>query len=252
MLGSITQALNAHRPIDRLECGGSLAQPAGALKELVFELSGDRARVAHLRYLLEHPGMTLVVESLQAGGEIVWEVARVTGTAQEIADLRAIVTAPPEAPVAAVDLLEDDARSLRWVIRWERGCPDGARSLFHIVFDAAGAEALVFPRVHGGRIEVRVNARSLEGLRKVYARVEAAYNSRWAVRLLRIGDPRQRAVVATDDRALLARALEAGYYDEPKRVGVRELGDALGWSKTVTSRRLRALERKAVEQMAGD
>lgn len=229
-----------------------MGETATALKELVFELSGDRARVAHLRYLLAHPGMTLQVESLQAGGEIVWEVARVTGSPEEIAGLREIVTGPPQAPIGAIDLLEDDARALRWVIRWERGSPDGARSLFHIVFDAAGTEAIVSPRVAGGRIEVRVNARSLDDLRKVYARVEASYSQRWAVRLVRIGDPRHRATVPNEDRALLARALEAGYYDEPKRVGVRELGDALGWSKTVTSRRLRALERKAVELMAGD
>lgn len=223
-----------------------------ALKELVFELSGDRARIAHVRYLLEHPGMALHVESLQSSGEVVWEVARVTGSPEEIAGLRALVLGPQTPPVGAIDLLDDEPRALRWVIRWERPTPEGASSLFHVVFDAAGAQAIVTPRIAGGRIEVRVTARCLDDLKSVYARVEASYAPRWNVKLLRIGDPRTRVTVPNEDRALLARALEAGYYDEPKRVGVRELGDALGWSKTVTSRRLRALERRAVEMMAGD
>lgn len=190
------------------------------------------------------------IEALQTSGGAVLEVARVTGTATELEGLRQVLSGPVAPPVGAHGVVDRDGRSLRWFVRWEDK-PE-APSLFHLVFRIAGADALVTPALKQGRVEVRVACRSADDLQRLYGEVERTYGRRWDVRLVRIGALRDRApTMPDDDRELLAHALQAGYYDEPKRVGVRELGESLGWSKTALARRLRVLERRAVEQLAG-
>jgi len=220
---------------------------------MTFELSGGRARVEHVAWVLEHPAMTVRVESLQACGDAVWEVALVTGPPADIHGLLEILRREPVAPVGSVDIAEEDPRSLRWVIRWDRARPGAVPSLFHLVFEVAGPDALVMPRIAHGRIEVRVACREADDLGRLFRSVQSVYGARFDVRLLRVGGLRGgRPEVPEEDRDLLAKAIQAGYYDEPKRVGVRELGEVLGWSKTVISRRLRALERRAVERLASE
>lgn len=224
-------------------------------KEMTFELelSGGRARVEHIAWVLDHPSMTVRVESLQARGDAVWEVAFVTGPTADVRGLLEILRRPAAQPVGSVDVAEQDPRSLRWIIRWDRPRPEAVPSLFHLVFDIAGPDALVMPRIAHGRIEVRVACREADDLGRLFRTVQAVYGARFDVRLLRVGNVRGgQPEVPEEDRDLLAKAIAAGYYDEPKRVGVRELGEVLGWSKTVISRRLRALERRAVERLASE
>lgn len=59
----------------------------------------------------------------------------------------------------------------------------------------------------------------------------------------------RRRVPREDLLRLAGEALARGYYDTPKRVGVRELSALLGLSKSTIARRLKLLERDALEKL---
>ncbi|MHB8605870.1 MAG: helix-turn-helix domain-containing protein [Thermoplasmatota archaeon] len=224
-------------------------------KELVFEIRGGVPRAAHLRYLFTHPSLSARVQTLMATQETIWENVEVHGSSRELDGFVNAMDNAVAPPLVGVEFVHRGLDSLQLVAKWRRPrTPEEGVSLEFLLYDLVGADGLMIQRYAGGVGEIHVAGSDPTRLLEFYRAVHDALVPRFTVRLLRAGGmraearpPTPRGGVKPEDRKLMAYALSAGYYDNPKRVGVRELGVALGWSKSVVARRLRVLERQAVE-----
>lgn len=197
------------------------------------------------------------MQALSIGHDVVTVLVDYAGPPGAVARVRDVTLRAPQAGVLHYDTLVDEDKRIRFVTSWRRpGDQIPGVSLEHILHDTVGPGGLLFGRVEGGVISYKVAAPEGRGLSEFLRAVQQAFGTRFLVRPLRAGpfkpgweieDAPHR--VDPEEVALLAAALASGYYDEPKRCGVRELGDALGVSKSVIARRLRDLERRALERM---
>lgn len=226
-------------------------------REVLFELVDGQA-VTPLFQALSHDRRSRTrLQSLTISAEAVAVLIDYVGPADAVERVRSVVHARgTEAAPFRYDMLVDDDKRVRFVATWTRP-PDGSQgvSLEHVLFDTVGHGGLLFGRVEDGVIAYKAASLDGRGLSEFLAAAQVAFGTRFKVRPTRAGPfnsgweiedaPRG---VNPDEEMLLAAALAAGYYDEPKRCGVRELGDALGVSKSVVARRLRNLERRALER----
>jgi hypothetical protein len=181
-----------------------------------------------------------------------------TGPAHSVARIRSILTTGIQPSVTHSDIIFDSDKHIRFIQTWNRPPADGSQgvSLEHTLLDTVGAGGLLFGRVEDGVISYKAASPGGRGLSDFLAAVQRSFGSRFRVRPVRAGpfrpgweiDDAPRRVDPAEE-ALLSAALAQGYYDEPKRCGVRELGDSLGVSKSVVARRLRDLEKRALERM---
>jgi hypothetical protein len=209
--------------------------------------------------LSAEPAARARLQATSMGSEAVSVLIDYHAPVDAVARLRGVVETKPEATVLRYDALVDEPEHIRFVATWRR--PSHSRegvSIEHHLHDHAGAGALLFGRVQGGIIAYKAASPEGRGLPGFLAALQAAFGGRFTVRVVRSGPYRpgweidEAAVsVRPEETALLLAAFSAGYYDEPRRCGVRELGDVLGVSKSVVARRLRTLERRALERMVG-
>lgn len=198
--------------------------------------------------------MEATTSAVHATADSMWLIWGVAGPASEVLAVRDALEGPLGQPIQAVDVTEDVRGKLLVAVRWARPPISEGPAIEHLLSDVASAGALLRLRVQGRRVEVRAAANDGEMLLRFYQAIRSLLASRYAIRLLRMGDARgakdaSRDLLRRDEEELLELALARGYYDEPKRCGVRELGDALGFSKSVVARKLRTLERRALEQL---
>lgn len=180
-----------------------------------------------------------------------------SGLAGSVTRVRTIVAEGLQPHVVHADIILDSEKHIRFIQTWRRP-PVSSQgvSLEHILLDTVGSGGLLFGRVEDGIISYKAASPGGRGLSEFLTATQKAFGSRFKVRPVRAGpfrsgweiDDSARRVDAAEE-ALLAAALSQGYYDEPKRCGVRELGDALGVSKSVVARRLRDLEKRALERL---
>lgn len=228
-------------------------------REIQFELSEGTPRSPYARFFVEHRELLVRAQAMHSTNEQMWELVDARGPAADLGALRVFLDEGPVAPAEDVEVLHDGEGRVQFLVRWRRPRPgEPAVSLEYLAQQEVGPDAIVATLFEGGRIEVRVAGSDGERLLRFFREVEAALGDRFCVRMLRIGEMRpdwspvpqvKRQEVASEDRKLVAYALGAGYYDSPKRIGVRELGEALGWSKSVVARRLREVERRALETL---
>lgn len=227
-------------------------------KEIVFELAGGRPRTAHARYFFEHPELAARMQILHATPDMTWELITVTGESADVRAFEAEIARGPVPPMVDLEIVSATPRTLQYVVKWARPTNDEAgTSLEFMLYDHVGPDALFNMRIESGRAEVKVAGPDGEKLLRYFNAVRGRLENRYQVRLVRVGELRPgweearetRSTIRDEDRQLVAFALAAGYYDNPKRCGVRELGDALGWSKSVVARKLRAIERRALENI---
>jgi hypothetical protein len=137
--------------------------------------------------------------------------------------------------------------------KWRRPLPGQDISLPHLVQEAVGPRAILRMEFAKGLLLYRIADENHEALTRFFDVLQRELQPRFEVKLVRVGyyenrDAMTRAV-GPEDLHLAKEALARGYYDAPKRVGVRELGTALGLSKSVVARRLKSIERKALENL---
>lgn len=229
-------------------------------REVLFELVDGRAATSLFQALSHERAARARLQALSMGPEVVAVLIDYAGPAVAVQRVRDAMQRGADMPsVLHFDVLQDEEKHLRFVATWRRPPhPAQGVSLEHLLYDHVGPGGLLFGRVEGGVIAYKAASPGGRGLSEFLAAAQAAFGTRFTVRAIRTGPfrpgweiedaPRQ---VAPEDEALLSAALAAGYYDEPKRCGVRELGDALGVSKSVVARRLRNLERRALERLVG-
>lgn len=227
-------------------------------REILFELVDGHAATPLFQTLVTERGGRGRIQALTLSEEAVTVLFDYVAPPAAIARMRGILQGGDLPCVLHADIILDSEKHLRFMIAWRRPT-DHARhgvSLEHILLDTCGAGALLFGRVEDGIIAYKAASPGGRGLSEFLAGAQRAFGGRYKVKPVRAGpfkpgweidDAPQR--VDPDEQALLSAALAQGYYDEPKRCGVRELGDALGVSKSVVARRLRHLERRALERM---
>lgn len=231
----------------------------GLYREIVFELVDGRAVTPLFQALSDEPSSRARLQAVSMGPESVSVLIDYHGRAPAVARLRHVVETKPEPTVLRYDALVDEPEHLRFVATWRRPAHSGEGvSLEHLLHDQVGAGGLLFGRVHEGVISYKVASPEGRGLPAFLAALGEAFGQRFRVRVVRSGAYRPGweideagVSVRPEETALLLAAFSAGYYDEPRRCGVRELGDVLGVSKSVVARRLRVLERRALERMVG-
>ena len=180
------------------------------------------------------------------------------GKPMAVSRVRDIITSGIQPCILSADVIFDTEKHIRFIMTWRRPPANGMEgvSLEHILLDTVGPGGLLFGRVEDGVISYKAASPGGRGLSEFLAAAQRAFGSRFKLKPLRAGPFRPGweiddtpLPVAPEEEALLSAALAQGYYDEPKRCGVRELGDSLGVSKSVIARRLRDLERRALERM---
>jgi hypothetical protein len=227
-------------------------------REVQFELTEGRSATPLYEVFRGEARGIARLQALSVSHDAATTLFDYAGPEASVAQVREIIETGRQPCVIHADMLVDEPRRVRFIVTWTRPREHAREgvSLEHLLHDAAGAGALLFGRVQGGTIAYKAASPGGRGLPDFLEAAQRAFGSRFRVRPVRAGpfkpgweidDGPTR--VDPDDSALLAVALRAGYYDEPKRCGVRELGDALGVSKSVVARRLRDLERKALERM---
>lgn len=227
-------------------------------REVLFELVGGQAATPLFRALAHASAANARLQSIVLGRDAVSVLIDYVGEPEAVQVVRDAICQKAGRTMLRHDTLVDEPRHLRFVATWTRGEPhlDGV-SLEHILYETVGPGGLLFGRVEHGIICYKAAAPEGAGLQQFLVHVKAALNGRFKVRPIRMGIFRPGweiddtpTAMAPEEEALLAAAFAAGYYDEPKRCGVRELGDALGLSKSVVARKLRLLERRALERLS--
>lgn len=228
-----------------------------AYREVLFELVDGRPVTPLFQALVAERTARARLQAISMTERVVSVLIDYAGPPLAVARLRDVLVRRPEVTVLTYDTLIDDEKQLRFLATWTRPqAPQQGVSLEHILFDTVGPAGLLFGRVHNGVIAYKAAAPGGRGLNEFLQRVQEQFGTRFTVHAVRTGPFRSgweieesARRVDPDEEALLAAAFAAGYYDEPKRCGVRELGDVLGLSKSVIARRLRAIERRALEQL---
>jgi len=219
-----------------------------------------RAATPLFQALAAEPAARCRLQALLLSHDTVTVLFDYAGPPAAVARVRHVVATGVQPCVLHADVLLDQEKHLRFMMTWGRPADTRTQgvSLEHILLDTVGAGGLLFGRVEGGVIAYKAASPGGRGLAEFLDAAQAAFGSRFRVRPLRAGpfkagweiDDASRRV-EPEEEALLAAALAHGYYDDPKRCGVRELGVTLGVSKSVVARRLRELERRALERMVG-
>ena len=238
----------------RQALGGSVS----IYREVLFELVEGRAATPLFQALCSERGGRGRIQALTLSDAAVTVLFDYVAPPPAVARVRDILQAGGLPCVLHADIILDADKHLRFMMTWRRPT-DHARqgvSLEHLLLDTCGPGALLFGRVEDGVIAYKAASPGGRGLSEFLAAAQRAFGTRFKVKPVRAGpfkpgweidDAPQP--VDPEEEALLAAALAQGYYDEPKRCGVRELGDALGVSKSVVARRLRDLEKRALERM---
>ena len=226
-------------------------------REVLFELADGRAATPLFEVLRTERAARCRLQAVMLSPEAVTVLFDYTGPVFAVARVRQILASGIQPCILHADVIIDQDKHMRFLMTWSR--PIDSRegvSLEHILLDTVGPGGLLYGRVEDGTIAYKAASPGGRGLSEFLAAAQLAFGSRFRVRPIRAGPfkpgweiddvPRR---VDPEEEALLSAALAQGYYDEPKRCGVRELGETLGVSKSVVARRLRELERRALERM---
>lgn len=188
--------------------------------------------------------------------ETVRQMARFLGPAGPLDELQRLLEGDPREPLLHVDLLERTRNSIRAVFAWRRprpGDPPGAETLFaHL----AWSRMLATVSLRDG-IVVRALHEECDELQTWFDDFRARFGEAFDVSLIRAGELDAAFSPGADplddaQTTVLRHAVTHGYYEEPRRCGVRELADSLEMSKSAAARRLREIERIAITRIQSD
>lgn len=163
---------------------------------------------------------------------------------------------PPRWPLAKRQILDEAPGGLMLGCKWAD--PDGVDepTLEHLLARLAWACVLVSTRIGDGRLEVRAMSECPDTLEQLVADVQHGFSPHFSIELKRAGEVDEgcwwgicEPGLEPKERELLDVAIAEGYYDRPRRCGVRELARLVGLSKSTVSRKLGRLEARAVRRL---
>lgn len=248
--------MNIRRPF--AERSTRLREVSHIYREILFELVDGRPATPLFAALVAERTARVRMQTVLLSDEAASGLFDHVGPAHAVSRIRHILHSTIQPCVLHSDILLDSEKHIRFMMTWSRPADSATQgvSLEHILLDTVGPGGILFGRVEDGIIAYKAASPGGRGLSEFLAATQRAFGTRFRVRPIRAGpfkagweiddSPRR---VDPEEEALLSAALANGYYDEPKRCGVRELGESLGVSKSVVARRLRDLEKRALERM---
>lgn len=220
-------------------------------KEVVLDFLPAQARFpsAHLAYLL---GSSLAAElqHIQVEDESAWELMLVHGPDAELDVFQGLLDAAPSDTFRELRTVDRARGRLLYYCRWQRPHMEGAVSVEHLIHDLLGGETALRKRIEGGRIRYTLVTDREHEVPRLIEAAKRAVQGRYRVDIVKVGPFLARPrpdTLRLNDVELLRLALRRGYYDRPRRVGVRELALAVGVSKSAVAKRLAAIERRLLE-----
>lgn len=221
------------------------------MKEIRFEISTGPREPYFLAPIGRVEGVS---ETVHVPRDVLLQLWRLTGPPEDVARFKKVLAGAGRPPHAGNVILHEGYRALHFVAKWTEPRGEHGPTLENLFATLAWSKVLLRIRARQGHIHVRAMDEDCSKLDELYQGVRRGFGNRWHVELVRIGDLEDRKRTSgtgppPEDLELLDLALREGYYDEPKRCGVRELGEALGLSKSAVNRRLRGLERRAILEL---
>lgn len=209
-----------------------------------------------------HPFMEAVGDSVLGtgwavhppDGDEIRQMARFWGPAPDVGWLETVLEGDPRPPLSTVDILERTPNALRSVFTWRRPRIEEPPTPEKLFATLAWTPMLLTVRLQDRAIEVRALHEDCDRLDVLFEDLHDEFAGTFELELLRAGEiDRDRSSTAgpLDDRllAVLQHATARGYYEDPRRCSIRDLGESLGMSKSAVSRRLREIERIAVARL---
>jgi hypothetical protein len=229
------------------------------LKEVYFEVHGDQAREPVIACILH--SKTLVSETLSfaADDACAWQLNSLRGDEREVAVFREVLNQPLEPPVT--ERLEEVQGGSNWLAyywQWRKPKPGEAVSIEHLFREHLGGRGSLKHRVGPGKGEFVVQGFDADALARLYREAEQGFQERYDVRLVRMGEAKlgppghAHGDLGSEDLLFAREAMRLGYFEEPRRIGVRELGGLVGSGKSATAHRLRRIERRAVQRLLSE
>lgn len=221
------------------------------MKELRFKLVDRDARIPCIQAVRGR--VEASTQTVHVPDGVLWQMWQMTGPTGDLREVVALVTADPRPPLLEVRVLERAPRRVTYAAKWARPGPGDPATPEKLFGTLAWAEMPVQVSVHDGEVHVRAIHEDCDRLTDLFDAVRTEFGGLFEATLLRAGDigaddgsAGAQATLSGDRAAVLEHALAMGYYEQPKRCGLRDLADAIGISKSGAARHLREIEREAV------
>jgi predicted DNA binding protein len=226
-----------------------VARPPEA-RQIVYRLRlPEGAPPRQLPLILSRAGPALSIETtvahLDDDGRV-WRILNVHGPEAEVAAALSAFEAYEPPHVAEKEVFGATRRRL---ILWYKYRTTGgaASSQTALAFRILGRDTVVTDTTRAGVLTIRVLARP-RGKVQEFLRAARRSAPPLSFELLYVGPPRESAMaqLSAPEEETLRRAWDAGYFEVPGRIDVRDLAQALSISASAASYRLRRAVAKLV------
>jgi hypothetical protein len=228
----------------------ALGVASGELRELAYQLTAaSGTRPTQLSLLLSLAAPDVVVETtvthLDDEGDV-WRTLAVHGRPEGIAAAKRTFKDYRPPFLVEKEVLGETARRL---ILWYKYRPELIPGTSHtrLAFRLLGRDTVLTDHARAGTLTIRILARSGRAMQEFVREAKRAA-APLGFRLLYLGpvrESRYTQLTAAEEETLRA-ARELGYYDVPRRAGVRAVAKAVGLSASAAGYRLRRAESKIV------
>ncbi len=218
------------------------AAASAEAREIVYRLRATAAAPTQLPLLLSEVGPHLAIETtvahLDDDGRV-WRILNVHGPPAEVAAARQSFARYNPPHVVEKEVFGTSPRRL---ILWYKYKASGAasRSQTALAFRILGRDTVVTDATRAGLLTIRVLARN-RGKVAEFLRAAEKAAAGMAFQILYVGTPRDNAVasLSAPEEETLRAAWQAGYFDVPGRVDVRDVAKATAIAPSTASYRLR-------------
>jgi hypothetical protein len=217
-------------------------------REIVYRLQ-PRGKPTQLPLILSaaagHVTVETTVAHLDDDGHV-WRILNVHGSAKEIEAAQAAFEEYRPAHLVEKEVLGATPRRLILWYKYQSKVL-GRSSHTSLAFRLLGRDTVITDHTRDGVLRIRVLARAGAGLQE-FLRAVRKQSEDLGFQLLYAGPPRELAApgLTSAEEATLRAARRLGYYDVPRRIGVRDVAQAEGLSPSAASYRLRRAEAKLV------
>ncbi|MES2155096.1 MAG: helix-turn-helix domain-containing protein [bacterium] len=223
-------------------------------REIVYRLHAGSGRPTQLPLLLSAVGRHLSIETsvahLDDDGRV-WRILNVHGPQAEVAAARTAFESYRPAHVVEKEIFGASARRL---ILWYKYKATGAAAASQtaLAFRLLGRDTVVTDVTRAGMLTIRVLARN-RGRVAEFLRLAERAAAGHGFELLYLGAPREADVAALtpSEEETVRDAWQAGYFQVPGRVDVRDVAKRGGVSPSTASYRLRRAVGKLVAAHLG-
>lgn len=220
------------------------------LREIVYRLTvpaGARTPQLSLHLSQAAPGATVetTVTHLDDEGDV-WRTLNVHGNPKDIAAVRSAFEKFDAPFLVEKEVMGETARRL---ILWVKYRPELVPGVSHtrLAFRLLGRDTIITDRARGRELTIHVTARGGKALQEFLREVKKAPGP-LHFELLYSGPVRDAnyARLTGPEEDTLRAAREMGYYNLPRKIGVRDVARRVGVSASAVSYRLRVAEAKLV------